>query len=241
MTHKPSLIALDLDGTLTQHKSPLGEENRAVLQKLSEKYTLLMVGAGTCPRIFAQMGQFPIDIIGNYGMQYARYNHHTGELEIVRSECAPVDREEALRRAALIRERYGLHDFAGDTLEFHPTGMLTFPVLGTAAKVEDKLAYDPDRSRRRVMYGYVCELFHDYNVMIGGSSSFDIVPGKYGKYNALKRYLAENALTEQDVVYCGDDYMEGGNDHDVYANGIPFVRVDDYEKFGELMAQAGLL
>ena len=53
------LIAMDLDGTLTQHKTPLSPEHRAVLTKLSEKYKLLMVGAGQVMRIFNQMEQFP--------------------------------------------------------------------------------------------------------------------------------------------------------------------------------------
>ena len=39
-------IAFDLDGTLTQHRTKLGPENRAVLDKLAEKYRLVMVGAG---------------------------------------------------------------------------------------------------------------------------------------------------------------------------------------------------
>ncbi len=46
------LVTFDLYGTLTQHKSKLSVENRTVLKKLSEKYRLLMVGAGTCRRIF---------------------------------------------------------------------------------------------------------------------------------------------------------------------------------------------
>ena len=36
------LIAFDLDGTLTQHKTPLTPENRAALTALSEKYQLVM-------------------------------------------------------------------------------------------------------------------------------------------------------------------------------------------------------
>ena len=235
------VFAFDLDGTLTQHKTPLGDKNRAILEKLAEKHTLLMVGAGTCVRIHNQMGGFPMDIIGNYGMQYGEYNAETGEIEVLKSECAPVDREEVLRRAEMIREKYNLHDFAGETLEFHPTGALTFPVLGTKANIEDKLAYDPDRSKRRVMYEYVCNLFHDYRVVIGGSSSFDIIPGEYGKYNALMKYLTERGMTKEDVVYCGDDYMEGGNDHDVLAGGIPFVKVDNYEMLEELLTEEGLL
>ena len=63
------VIAMDLDGTLTQHKTPLSADHRAILTKLAEKYNLLMVGAGQVMRIFNQLEQFPIDIIGNYGMQ----------------------------------------------------------------------------------------------------------------------------------------------------------------------------
>lgn len=238
---KPAVIALDLDGTLTQHKSPLEAKNRTILDRLRKRYKLVMVGAGSCHRIWNQMGRYPIDVIGCYGMQYARYNEKTGELEIVRDETAPVDREENLRRAAALRSEFGLHDFAGETLEFHATGALTFPVLGTKARLEDKLAYDPDRQKRRKMYGFVRNLFPDYNVLIGGSSSFDIVPARYGKLNALRRFLAENGLSDHDVVYCGDDYHPGGNDHDVYAGGIPFVKVDDYERLEEYLTEAGIL
>ena len=49
------LIAFDLDGTLTQHRTKLGEENKAVLDNLRKKYHLLMIGAGACMRIFGQI------------------------------------------------------------------------------------------------------------------------------------------------------------------------------------------
>ena len=42
------VFAFDLDGTLTQHQTPLDDKNRAILEKLAERYTLLMVGAGGC-------------------------------------------------------------------------------------------------------------------------------------------------------------------------------------------------
>ena len=49
------LIAFDLDGTLTQHKTKLDQKNKAVLDRLAEKYHLVMAGAGLCMRIFNQM------------------------------------------------------------------------------------------------------------------------------------------------------------------------------------------
>lgn len=46
-----------------------------------------MVGAGQVTRIFDQLGHFPIDIIGNYGMQYGIYNPQTKKLDILRDEA----------------------------------------------------------------------------------------------------------------------------------------------------------
>ena len=94
------LLAFDLDGTLTCHKTPLCEENRKALEALGKKYKLLMVGAGNCRRIFEQMGRFPIDIIGNYGMQYAEYNAATGDLETKEDNVMPCDRESCEKREA---------------------------------------------------------------------------------------------------------------------------------------------
>ena len=232
----PKLIALDLDGTLTQHRTPLEEKNRAVLENLARNAKLLMVGAGTCQRIFDQMGHFPIDIIGNYGMQYAEYDEQTKTLKVLRSETAPVSETEVRERAAVIRKRFELENFYGDTIEIHPTGMLTFSLVGTKAPLDVKLSCDPDRSRRRAMYDFVKEVFHDYSVIIGGSSSFDMIPGAYGKRNAIKRYLQENGLDEKDMLYIGDDYEPGGGDHDVYASGMPFLIVDSYENFEKLVS-----
>ena len=52
---KIKLIAMDLDGTLTQHRETLTKEARAALDALGKKYRLLMVGAGQVGRIFRQM------------------------------------------------------------------------------------------------------------------------------------------------------------------------------------------
>ena len=53
--------------------------------------------------------------------------------------------------------------------------------------------------------------------------------------------MRENGLTDAEIVYCGDDYHEGGNDHDVYAGGVPFIKVDDFEKLEDILTEAGLL
>ena len=233
---KIKLIAFDLDGTLTQHKTPLSAEHREILTKLSKKYKLLMAGAGMCMRIFNQMEQFPIDILGNYGLQYGEYNAATGELEIKENLTFPCDRESVEKRVTMLREKYGFTEFAGDNVEFHASGCVTFPILGTKAKQEDKLAFDPDRSKRRAIYEDVKQVFSDYVVFVGGSSSFDMAPAPYNKAYALAKYCEARGIAHDEVVYVGDDYGPGGNDESVYLSDFNYITIDDYRDFPKVIA-----
>ena len=226
------LIAMDLDGTLTQHKQHMSERCHETLVALGKKYKLMMVGAGQVMRIFNQMEHFPIDIIGNYGLQYGVYNPETKELDILRNETLPQgDKAVIEQRVTMLREKHGYTAFAGDNVEYHPSGCLTFPVLGTKAVQADKLAFDPDRSKRRRIYAEVCETFPEYCVFVGGSSSFDMAPKPYNKFYALDLYCRENGLAHDEVLFIGDDYGTGGNDESVYVSDIPFLCVDDYTTF----------
>ena len=228
---KIKLVAFDLDGTMTQHKTPLSQEHRQILDQLGKKYKLLMAGAGMCHRIYNQMNQYPIDILGNYGLQYAEYDHETKTLEIKRNEVLPCDRESVDKRVTYLREKYGFTEFAGDNVEFHASGCVTIPLLGTKAKQEDKLAFDPDRTKRRAIYEDVKKLFHDYIVFVGGSSSFDMTPAPYNKAYAIAQYCKEHGIAHDEVVYVGDDYGPGGNDESVYLSDFNFLTIDDYLDF----------
>ena len=234
------LLAFDLDGTLTQHKTMLETENKNALITLSESYRLVMVGAGACLRIFRQMGEFPIDIIGNYGMQKGIYNRRTKTLDIEERK-APCDRESVDARVTALREKYGFTAYSGDNVQYHASGCITFPILGTTANAADKLEFDPDRSKRRAIYDDVCEVFSDYNVFVGGSSSFDMAPRPYDKRYALEEYAKENGIAIDEIAYVGDDYGRGGNDESVYKSDIRFIKVDDYRKFPQIMKNEGFL
>lgn len=229
------IIAMDLDGTLTQHKQPLSARHRELLDMLAKKYNLLMAGAGQVTRIFDQMEKFPIDIIGNYGLQYGVYNSNSNSIDILRDLQFPINKELIEEKVTFLRKKYGYTDYAGDNVEFHPSGCITFPILGTKARQEDKLAFDPDRIKRRKIYNEVVEFFADYNVFVGGSSSFDMAPKPYNKYHALDIYCKENNLKHENIIYIGDDYGIGGNDESVYKSDFPYLTIDDYRDFPEII------
>jgi hydroxymethylpyrimidine pyrophosphatase-like HAD family hydrolase len=227
------LVALDLDGTLTQHKSPLELNCRKVLTELSLKYRLLMVCAGGCERVYKQMMGFSIDICGFYGMEFSTATEATdnGGFRLTESDSVPVDRELIISYADIVRNEFALNEYEGDTVEFHTSGVVTFPLLGTAARLDKKLAYDPDRKKRRQYYDKVRSTFKDYTVVIGGTSSFDIVPKPYCKLYSLDRYIKDKKISREQIIFFGDDYGIGGNDEDIYKSDIQFVTIDDYKEF----------
>lgn len=230
-TEKIKIVAMDLDGTLTQHKQKLDEANKNALDALSKKYKLLMVGAGQVMRIFNQLNQYPIDIIGNYGLQEGKYNPETKTVDIVKDLVFDIDKKSIEERVTKMRKKYGFTTFSGDNVEFHPSGCITFPILGTKAEQKDKLAFDPDRQKRRKIYDDICSVFSDYTVFVGGSSSFDMAPMPYNKYYALDLYCKENNLTHENIVYIGDDYGIGGNDESVYKSDFAYLTIDNYMDF----------
>jgi hydroxymethylpyrimidine pyrophosphatase-like HAD family hydrolase len=230
------VVAMDLDGTLTQHKQPMTPQVRQALEALQKKYKLIMVGAGQVMRIFNQLEHFPMDIIGNYGLQYGTYNARTGQMDIRRDVKFPCDRESVEERVTMLRRKYGMTEFRGENVEYHPSCCVTFPCLGTKALQEDKLAFDPDRSKRRAIYPDVCRVFEDYVVFVGGSSSFDMAPKPYDKRYALELFCRENGLEHENVVYIGDDYGYGGNDESVYVSDFPYLTIDDYRLFPETVS-----
>ncbi len=114
-------------------------------------------------------------------------------------------------------------------------GMITFGLLGTKAPSELKLAFDPDKAKRRAMYAEVCEVFSDFSVFIGGSTSFDFTAKQYNKYDAIMRYAEENGYAKDEIIFIGDDLDDGGNDSHVRIGGIDYIRIYDYRDFPKMI------
>ena len=168
-------------------------------------------------------------------MQYAEYDPEEKTIRLVTDASIPCDRASVEERTTAFRQKYGFTEFAGDSVEFHPSGCVTIALIGTKACLDDKLAFDPDKSRRRAVYEDVCRLFPDYTVFVGGTSSFDMAPAPYNKYYALDEYSKKNGLSHDEVVYVGDDYGPGGNDESVFRSDFRCVKIDDYRKLGEAL------
>ena len=79
-----------------------------------------------------------------------------------------------------------------------------------------------------MVYPEVLELFPDYTVFIGGSSSFDFTAKQYNKYDAIMAYAKENGYEKDEILYVGDDFGDGGGDSHVRLGGMDYVEITDY-------------
>jgi len=226
---RKKVVAMDLDATLCQHRSPVLWKNLKALEALDGAYQCVMIGAGNAPRIYNQMGEYPIDIVGNYGMQVAEAAK--GRFRIVKSVTNAVDQTFFRRETDKLRAKYGYTQYEGKPLEFHASGMVTFGLLGTAPSAEQKVAFDPDRRKRRAMYPEVCEIFKDYSVYIGGSTSFDFAGPEYNKYDATLAWAKDHGYALEDIVFIGDDFADGGGDSHVRIKGMDHIVIKDYRNF----------
>lgn len=234
---KKEIFAFDLDGTLTQHKTKITSLNLKKIQELSNKSQVVIVGAGSCERISNQLYDISLDIIGQYGLEVAKFKQLGNFRELIYRErnFVKVDNYFFESKIDYLRKKFNFNNYEGESVEFHPSGIVTFPILGTKAKLEDKLKFDPDRKKRQKIFTEIKNIFHDYNVFIGGTSSFDISPIEFNKLNALKKYAASKKIPLDSIVYFGDDYGIGGNDESIYKSNIEFIKVDDFTKISFLI------
>ena len=127
--------------------------------------------------------------------------------QLVKEVQVPVDTAFFLEKCQYFRDKYGYTKYYGDPVEFHPSGMVTFGLLGTAAPKEEKLVFDVDKKKRQAMFPEVCEVFKDYAVFIGGSTSFDFAPKEYNKYDAVVRYAKEHGYALDEIIFFGEHFI----------------------------------
>lgn len=231
-----SVIAFDLDGTITAANTAIDADTKEFLLRLSEKYRIVIIGAGYYERILSQTEHLPCDVLGNYGMQYAEYSEEEGRHILKKSVTYELDREDILRRADDIFSHFSLFDIEGERVYFHPSGFFSLALLGTDADKDKRRTFDPTRDLRREMHEYVSRKFPDYTVYLGGETSLDVAPGKHSKYTALCEYCEMHGIDKSEAVFCGDDYGRYGNDESVYLSDVDFIAIDDYRTLKDKLA-----
>ena len=65
---------------------------------------------------------------------------------------------------------------------------------------------------------------------------FDFAPKQYNKYDSIMKYASEHGYTEDEILFVGDDFGDGGGDSHVRIFGMDYVQVDDYTQLPQILS-----
>lgn len=232
-------VVFDLDDTLAASKSEMDPTMTSALITLLGHVDVCIISGGRFEQFEAQALKHlvaPSDVLEHLHLMPTcgtrSYDWQKDHWQLLYAEDLTADQKQ---RAMSVLETgaksLGLWstDTWGDILEDRGS-QITFSALGQAAPVAEKMAWDPDGSKKRALQAYAAERLPDLEVRSGGSTSVDITKQGIDKAYGIGKLLAELKLEKSDLLFLGDRLDPSGNDYPVLAAGVACISVHDWHQ-----------
>ncbi len=231
----PKVIIFDLDGTLTESKSPLTSEMGATLARLLATMPVAIMSGGSYAQFqkqffsgmpadanFKNLYLFPTSAAQCYvwkdgGWQF-QYNN----------ALSPEEKTQILQALAKSLKETGLDapppQLWGEQTEDRGS-QITWSALGQQAPIEIKTAWDPDRKKREPLQAALLKRLPNFSVRVNATSSIDITRSGITKAYGIRQLSLILSVPISDMLYVGDALFPGGNDEIVKETGVPTHQV----------------
>src|SRR3989344_6338603 len=232
--NKKKLVVFDLDGTLTESKSPMDQVMADLLVQLLEKKMVAIISGGAfgqfekqlmpvlhcSDNLFKKLFFFPTT-----GTRFYRYTDHWEQ--VYADEMTLVERtkiKEAFEKAFHDIDYHHPTQLFGDVIEDRGT-QVTFSALGQEAPLELKKKWRDTQDRRREIVDALKRYIPEFEIKIPGATSIDVT--RLGIDKAYRIYQMEKWLgvTISGMIFVGDALHEGGNDYAAKIAGVECIEV----------------
>lgn len=246
MLPNKKIIAFDLDGTLTESKSPITFNIVNLIKELAKQKKVVVISGGSFKQFQAQFLPFfhndgsafsfihNLILLPTSGSQRYEYDEIKKEWQL--ADKKPLSEEVKDKVKKLLKgiiDDSNLYNIptnpTGDIVEDRDT-QITFSALGQQAKIEDKKAWDPDQIKRKKIVRAIEKELPEVTMLINAYSSIDIVPRGFNKAVGLNLLLNKMNLQKSDMVFVGDGLFPSGNDYSVFEAGIETIAVTGPEE-----------
>lgn len=245
MLPSKKIIAFDLDGTLTVSKSPITEDMADLVKKLAKQKMVVIISGGSFKQFQTQflppfhndesMAPFihSLTLLPTSGSQRYEYDEIKKEWQLTDKEILDDGLKDKARKLLNEIIASGLYDIppnpTGNIIEDRDT-QLTFSALGQDAPIEEKKLWDPDQKKRQKIKAEIEPKIPEATIVIGGTTTLDVLPKGFNKAVGLTRLLDKIGLQRSDVIFVGDALFPGGNDYSVFEAGIETIAVKGPEE-----------
>lgn len=234
------IIIADLDGTLSLSKAQMDPEMSEIISELLGYKDFAVISGGGYPQFQKQFVSGLTCPAERLSRLYLFPTCATAFYRFVDGKWSPVYAETlsayekakimgafdtALRRAGFqTPERlYGV------LLEDRGT-QITFSAYGSTAPLELKSAWDPDRTKRSAIRGYLMALLPEFEVAVAGTTSIDVTRKGIDKAYGVRKIKEILGYPYEQMLFLGDMLMEGGNDYPVKREGVDCISVSGPEE-----------
>ncbi len=226
------LIVFDLDGTLSESKSPLDESMAALLHRLLAAVKVAVISGGDWPQFEKQLlSHLPQDAsLGNLSLLPAcgtKFYQYTGHWTKLYEEGFTRDEKEkiiASLKRALADADYQAGKVWGEVIEDRGS-QITFSALGQQAPLREKEKWDPDFVKRKKIKAILDTFIPEFSVRMGGSTSIDVTKPGIDKGYGLRKLRDILSTPLQEMIYIGDAIFVGGNDYAAKEAGVDCIPI----------------
>jgi phosphomannomutase len=237
--HTYTMLAFDLDGTLTPSKQTIKPQMARRLLELLNSYQIAVIGGGKYEQFRISLVEPLLSFSGDRSLlnklflfptcSCCFYRFNGKEFYAVYEEHLSAEEIQKITRVLeTMIEIFDLHieKSYGERIENRGT-QVTFSMFGQEAPLEFKGVWDPDTTKRKPLAAYVQRMLPDFEVRMGGTSSIDVTRKGIDKGYGMRKIMECFALTNKDIVFFGDKLMEGGNDYPVKRTGVHCIAVEN--------------
>lgn len=230
MDIKPTLAAFDLDGTLTESKSPMTPQMGTLLVKLVKTMPVaVMSGAAFhqfenqfLPALPAGAKLANLYLFPTSAAQCYRYENGAW-VRTYDESFTPLERERVLHALIEALEETGLDkpppQLWGEQIEDRGA-QISWSALGQKAPFEEKSKWDPDRKKRLPLREAFLKRAPDFSAGINATNTMDITRKGVTKAYGVRKLSELTGVPISAMLYVGDALGEGGNDAVVIPTGI---------------------
>ncbi len=226
----PKLVMFDLDGTLAESKQPITAPMAERLTELLAKTRVAVISGGALPQFLSQVvEQLPSEanrsnlyLLPTSGAALYEYidNNWKKIYEELLSDTDAISIEAVLRAAGTETGHINFSEPSyGERIE-HRGAQVTLSALGQQAPIDEKMAWDPDRTKRVALHAHISKHLPTFSVKIGGKTSIDVTKQNIDKAYGIRKLCERIGVSESDTLYVGDELRSGGNDEAAYKTAV---------------------
>ena len=245
------LIAFDLDGTLTESKSPMEDRMAELLDKLLQKMHVCVISGGKFlqfeKQLLVSLRSEPqqlerLHLMPTCGTRYFKFKGNKWH-QIYAEDFKPAEKKkiiDALNKGFDDLKRREKKVW-GETVEDRGS-QITFSVLGQdivdvlgKEGVRMKEQWDPNDAKKNELRDYIAPLIPEFEVRVGGITSIDVTKLGIDKAYGMKKLMTELNLKKEDILFIGDRIREGGNDYPVKLMGIDCMQIAHWQETAQVI------